>query len=197
VIDLPTWPGPRSAVASVQDFGGTLRPSVGGPAQRLNRLGSRYTIAVTMPPLTNAKDGRLWVNRLVRGLQEGVRMQYPLLDFDPGTPGSFVVDGASQAGTALDIRDGTPFYAFKEGQPFSIEVAGQHYFDFIADATEADVNGDATITLSQMLRVSPANGDAVHFAKPMIEGFIEGDEVSWQIALERLIGIEFSIAESA
>lgn len=197
MIDLPDSPSSRSAMPSVQDFGGTLKPSTGGQAQRINRLGTRYKIAVTLPPLANQRDGRVWVNRLVRGMQEGARMPYPLLDFDPGTPGAFVVDGAGQAGTSLALRGGTPFYAFKEGQPFSIEVDGQHYLDFIAAGAIADAAGDATITLSQMLRVSSADGDPVHLAKPMIEGFIEGDEVSWNIAVERLVGIEFTIAETA
>lgn len=149
-----------------------------------------------MPALTNKKDGRIWVNRLVRGQQEGARIEYPLLDFYPGTPGSFVVDGAGQSGKLIDVRGGTPNYAFYEGQPFSLEIDGQHYFDFIAAATVANGTGEATITLSQMLRAEPADGDALHLSKPMIEGFIMGDELSWQIALDRTIGLAFEIHEA-
>jgi hypothetical protein len=197
MIDLPDWPGPREAVPFVQDFGGTLTPSVGAQTQRLNRLGTRYGLRVTMPPLESRREGRVWVNRLVRGMQEGARMEYPLLDFNPGSPGSFVVDGAGQAGTSLVISGGTPNYAFREGQPFSLEVGGQHYLDFIAEPSLADASGAATITLTQMLRVSPADGDALHFGKPMVEGLVVGDEVTWHLALDRFIGIEFALAESA
>lgn len=196
MIDLPQSPGPRSAVPRVLDFGGFLEPSSGAAVQRINRLGSRYAVSFTMPPLNNEKDGRIWVNRLLRGMQEGARIDYPLLDFYPGTPGNFVVDGAGQSGKGLAIRGGTPNYAFKEGQPLSLEIGGQHYFDFIAAPAIADANGDAEITLTQMLRVQPSDGDALHIAKPMIEGFVMGSPVSWEIALERLFGISFEIQET-
>lgn len=196
MIDLPEWPGARSATPRLLDFGGFLEPSSGAQVQRINRLGSRYAIAITMPPLDNQKLGRIWVNRLIRGRQEGARLPYPLLDFDPGAPGGFVVDGAGQSGKVLTIRGGTPHYAFKEGQPFSLEISGQHYLDFIAEPVIADASGAADITLSQMLRAEPADGDALHVAKPMIDGFIMGDPTSWEISLERLFGLSFEIQEA-
>jgi len=197
MIDLPDYPSPNGATPRVLDFGGFLEPASGAQVQRINRMGSRYAVAFTMPPLSNQKHGRIWVNRLVRGQQEGARIEYPLLDFYPGTPGNFVVDGAGQAGKSLHIRGGTPHYAFYEGQPFSLEIDGQHYLDFIAAGTIADASGDATITLTQMLRAEPADGDPLHISKPMIEGFIMGDQLSWSISVERLIGISFEIHEAA
>lgn len=196
MIDLPEWPGPRSVSARVLDFGGFLEPSSGAQVQRINRPGSRYAVTVNMPPLENRKDGRVWVNRLIKGQQEGARLEYPLLDFYPGTPGNFVVDGAGQSGKSLNIKGGTPNYAFHEGQPFSLEIEGQHYLDFVAATAFADASGEATITLTQMLRAEPADGNALHISKPMIEGFIMGDQISWDIALERMIGLSFEIHEA-
>lgn len=195
MIDLPTDIGPQSATPRLLDFGGFLEPGLGGTVQRINRMGSRFAVSVTLPPLRNDTRGRIWVSRLIRGKSEGVRWEYPLLDFDPGPVGSFVVNGAGQAGRTLDIDGGTPNYAFKEGQPFSIEVAGQHYLHFIDSQVIADGTGAAEITFSPMLRVSPTDGAALHFAKPMIEGFIMGDEFSWQLSLDRLVGISFDIVE--
>ncbi|MEV4934610.1 hypothetical protein [Sphingobium sp. LSP13-1-1.1] len=196
MIDLPEWPGPNGATPRVLDFGGFLEPSGGAEVQRLNRMGSRYAITISLPPLTNKKHGRIWVNRLLKGQQEGARIEYPLLDFYPGVPGNFVVDGAGQAGKILNIRGGTPQYAFYEGQPFSLEIDGQHYLDFIAEGAVADASGDAAITLTQMLRAEPGDGDALHFAKPMIEGFIRGDQLSWELALDRTVGLSFELHES-
>lgn len=196
MIELPAKPGPTSMAVRILDFGGYLEPSSGAQIQRINRLGTRHAFAVQLPPMKNARDGRIWSNRLVRGMQEGVRMRYSLLDFYPGTPGTFVVDGAGQAGKVLVIKGGTPGYAFYEGQPFSLEIAGQHYFDFIAAPTVADASGDATITLSQILRAQPADGDKLHISEPMIEGFLMGDPVSWELALDRTVGLSFEIHEA-
>lgn len=196
MIILPTWPGARRAVPRVLDFGGVQRPGSGAKTQRLNRLGNRYGVAFEMPPLENADQGRIWVNRLVRGQREGARMEYPLLDFDPGTPGAFVVNGAGQAGTSLSIDGGTPGYLFKEGQPFNYIVGGIHYLDFIAADATANGSGAVTIALSQMLRVEPADGDALLITQPVIEGWVVGDERSWELALNRSVALTFDIEEA-
>lgn len=196
MIILPTWPGARRAVPSVLDFGGILQPDSGAETQRQNRLGNRYAVSFEMPPLENATEGRIWVNRLIRGQREGARMEYPLLDFKPGTPGAFVVNGASQAGTSLALRGGTPGYQFKEGQPFNVVIGGYHYLDFIAADVTANGSGQATITLSQMLRKPPADGDALRIVDPVIEGWVVGDQLSWELALNRTIPLSFQIHEA-
>ncbi len=88
MIDLPTDIGPSSASAALIDFGAFLTPPLGGPVQRVDRMGNRFRISVGMPPMLSASDGRRWVSRLIRGKTEGARMPFPLLDFDPGAPGN-------------------------------------------------------------------------------------------------------------
>ncbi|MBZ9649994.1 hypothetical protein K9B33_20885 [Sphingobium sp. 3R8] len=197
MIILPTSPGTIDAIPRVLDFGAVLEPGSGARTQRLNRMGNRYGVAFQLPPLKNKDEGRVWVNRLVRGQQEGARIRYPLLDFNPGTPGAFVVNGSGQAGKLLNVRGGTPGYQFKEGQPFNVIVGGEYFLDFIAADVTANGSGNATITLSQMLRVEPTDGAALAIAEPMIEGWVMGEAVSWRIAVERTIGISFEIHEAA
>lgn len=201
MILAPEWPGPRSAVPRVLDFGGYLEAPGGGQTQRVNKLGNRYAVSIEMPPLENEQEGRIWINRLLKAMKQGLRMEYPLLDFDPGAPnrsdGSpIVVNGSGQAGVMLAIRNLQPHYAFCEGQPFSLEVAGQHYFDFVAENAIANAAGEVTIELTQMLRIPPPDGAVLHVAKPMIEGFVMGDPISWEIAVERFLSLSFEIHES-
>ena len=195
MIDLPAYPGPNACTPRLLDFGGFLEPGLGGETQRLNRQGNRYGVAITLPPLESAREGRIWVSRLIRGKSEGARIDYPLLDFDPGVPGAFLVDGAGQSGRVLHLRGGTPHYAFKEGQPFSLEIAGQHFLYFLDQQAIADGAGSAAIQFSPMLRKQPPDGAALHLSKPMIEGYIMGDELSWQLAVDRTIGLSFEIHE--
>ncbi|PNU02522.1 hypothetical protein [Novosphingobium guangzhouense] len=201
MILLPEHPAPNGATPRVLDFGGFQEGAAGAETQRINQLGNRYAVSFTLPKLKNDRDGRIWVNRLLKALQEGGRMPYPLLDFYPGTPnradGSAVeVDGAGQAGKLLAIRNLQPNYAFCEGQPISLEIAGQHYFDFVAETAIADAAGKVTIRLTQMLRKPAPDGAVLHVAKPMIEGFIMGNPVSWELALERNTTVSFEIRES-
>jgi len=196
MIDLPDYPAPASAQPAMIDFGGTLTPSLGGPVQRINRMGSRTRLSVSMPPMNKA-NARKWVNRLMRGKSEGVRMPFPLLDFNPGLPGSVLVNGASQSGSSLIVDGATPNYPFREGQPFSVLTGGKHYLHWVTAETIASNTGTATMPIVPMLRLSPADNSVCYFGRPMIEGFILGEEWSWQMSVEHIVGIEFVISESA
>jgi len=201
IIELPQWPCARSVTPRELDFGGFLEAPGGAETQRANRPGNRYAATFDMPVLENAKEGRIWVNRLIKGKKVGARIAYPLLDFDPGAPnmsdGSpIVVDGAGQSGVMLAVQNVWPGYAFLEGQPVSLEISGQHYLDFVAEPAIVGANGKVTIQLTNMLRKPPVAGSVLHVAKPMMEGFVMGDAFSWEIALERDFNISFEIRET-
>lgn len=201
MILLPAYPAPRSAVPRELDFGGFLEAPGGAETQRANHPGNRYATTFEMPVMENAKTGRIWVNRLIKGKKVGARIPYPLLDFDPGAPnmpdGSpIVVDGEGQSGVMLAVQNVWPGYAFLEGQPISLEISGQHFLDFVAEPTTAGADGKATIQLTNMLRKPPVAGSVLHVATPMMEGFVMGDEFSWQIAVERFFSISFEIRET-
>ena len=88
-----------------------------------------------------------------------------------------------------------PNYAFVEGQPISLEIDGQHFFDFVASPAAVGSNGKVTLTLSQMLRKPPTTGSVLHVSRPMIEGFVRGSEMAWELALDRTVGLSFEIWE--
>lgn len=178
------------------DWGATLTPALGGPSQRVNRMGSRFRISVSMPPLPSAILGRQWVNRLVMGKAQGVRMPLPLLDFNPGTTGTIKVNLSGQSGMTLNVKGATAGYQFKEGQPFSIQTGGKHYLYMVAADTTASGTGTAALPLSIMLRKQHLDNDVCFFSQPMIEGFVSGDEIGWELSIEHNIGLNFDIAES-
>jgi hypothetical protein len=196
MIDLPSYPQPASATASELDFGVLLSPPTGGEDQRLNRLGNRHRFQVTMPPMPSAKLGRQWLVALKRAKKEGGRIMFPLLDFDPGYPGNVLVNGGTATGSTLPVKGASPAYVFRAGQPFSIETLGRHYLYFNAVEVIADSSGNATLTIDPPLRTQPANNDVCHFDEPMIEGFIEGDELAWQMSVARVLGFDFTIREA-
>lgn len=198
MIELPTWAVPNGASPFLIDFGGFLTPGLGGEVQRIDRMGNRFGITVSLPPVVGKDRGRILVSRMIRAKTEGVRIEYPLLDFAPGNAGTILIDGAGQTGRTLDVKGALPHYAFREGQPFSVENSdGRHYLHFVDTDAVADAAGDASLTISPMLREEFGDGDSCHFAKPMVEGFIEGDEWRWRLSIERHINIEFELRERA
>ena len=197
MIVLPTDIGPVDASPSLIDFGGFLEPALGGEVQRIDRLGNRFAIKVKMPPLESVGAGRIWVSRLISGKTEGVRMEYPLLSFDPGAPGAPVVNGNGQAGRSLNVRGFSASYVAKEGQFFTHVRAGRCYLYKVDADTTATAGGQALLPITPMLRVEPVDGDQLLFAQPVIEGFVHGDEWSWNMRVDHMLGLEFEVRERA
>ena len=69
--------------------------------------------------------------------------------------------------------------ACREGQFFSILAGGRHYLHMATAITVANASGLASVPIFPMLRVSPADNAACHFAKPMIQGSLAGNEQAW------------------
>lgn len=196
MIDLPLSPAPAEADAALVDFGLLLTSPLGGPVQRVDRMGNRWRLSVAMPPMKNEALGRQWIAALVQAKTEGARMRFPLQGFDPGSPGDIVVDGAGQTGTTLNVRGVTPNYIFRVGQFLSVVTGGRHHLIMVRAETIANADGEAALPVAPMLRVPHLDGDAVH-ARPMIEGNMGDEEWSWSMRRARIVGLSFAITEAA
>lgn len=196
MIELPDSPAPNGVSPTLIDYGLILRPALGGAVQRVDRAGSRFRAEVSFPPM-RPDTARRFISRLLDAKREGLRIEYPLLGVSQGIPGTPVVDGAGQTGTTLAVRGLTPRYAFKEGFWLSIVKAGQHYLHNCRSNAVAGGDGATTVTITPPLRTDFPDGAAIHLAKPMIEGLIDGNEWSWSIPVERLIALQVTIEEAA
>lgn len=196
-VTLPTCPYPNDYQVLLRDFGSVLTPFLGGPEQRINRLGTRFGLRLSMPPL-DADEGMVYLSRLLQGKQSTVTLPWPLLDFDPGTPGAPLVSANVSSGTALPIKGLTPGYTVKEGQFFSIIHAGRRYvYMFTANGT-ANGSGNLSASIFPMLRAALSTNDVIEIAQPKIEGLVlPGEELSWQIDLSNAREFSFSVMEAA
>lgn len=196
MITLPDGVGPGEASPSLLDFGFLQRTGSGGETTRINRLGSRYRVGFAFGPFYPAL-GNIMVSRLLAAKSEGIRLPYPLLE-SQGAPGAPVVDGAGQTGGTLALRGLTPGYVCREGYWLSIvDENGRHYLQNVRTGGRADATGDLSIGITPILRWPFADGAVVHLARPMVQGFVDGDEWSWRMSVDRVIPIEFTVEEAA
>lgn len=141
-ILLPSSPGIVGPTSPrLIDAGGLLEPSLpGGEMQRVERLGSRHALDVSLPPML-ASTAMPWIQRLKRGKNDRVVLAFPQPGFDPGTEGTPKIrTDAAGGATTIDIKGVTASNAASEGQSFSIVHAGQRYvysFDAAAIAASA------------------------------------------------------------
>ncbi|WP_289145000.1 hypothetical protein [uncultured Sphingobium sp.] len=198
VIVMPDWVVPNGATPFLRDFGTVLTPFLGGPEQRINRLGTRFGVRLTLPPAQTRGEALIIQSRLLRAREDRLRMVFPQPDFDTGAPGAARVAAAIVSGTAVPLKGMTAGYQAKEGQFLSIVHAARRYLHiFAADGT---VGGDGTLNANiwPMLRTNLSNNDIVEIAPPMIEGLVSpGEELSWQISVDRLASFSFTLSEGA
>lgn len=196
LVSLPSTPGPVSIAWSLVDFGGTLAGPLGGTAQRVNRLGNRWRITVTMPLMT-AAQAREWAAALVSGLRNGVSMELLQPGSTTGSPGTVLVAGADQSGTDLDVDGMNPGYPVRASQWLNVLTGGRRYLYMSAANVSAGAGGTATLAIEPPLRAAPADNDPVELGAPVIEGLL-AEPPSWGFDPSLLAsGFTFTIEESA
>lgn len=178
------------------DFGGLMSSALGGATDRLDRLGSRYMAEQNTPPMPIEPDGRKWSARLLRARKEGGIVAIHELDLNVMAPGSPVVATDTPSGRVIPISGLTPYYPIREGKWLNYVIGGQHYLDQCVEEVVADGSGVASVTIQNLLRVPLTAGATLIFAKPVIEGWIEGD-FAIPRSVERITSFSFSISEKA
>lgn len=195
MIDLPVSPAPSAVAWELVDFGGTLQGPLGGAAQRVNRLGGRWRCEVALPPMKSAQ-AREWAVTLARALREGARWKIVQADLQPGSPGTTLVNGASQSGDSIAIDGFTANYTLRIGQFFSILTSSQRYVYQAAASGRANSSGQLTVEIEPPLRVEPADNDTVEMGVPYVEGLLQVPP-SLTLDADRIArGVTFSILEA-
>lgn len=194
-VSVPAYPSPSSVSVRLISSMNELKPTFGGPVQRVSRPGSRFAIDVTLPPMT-PETARPWLAILAAGSGSSpIRMPFPQGRTQIGAPGSPVVNGAGQAGMSLSVRGVTPAFVFPAGHAFTIMTNGQPYNYMLTESAVASGGGVALLKFGPMLRRPPADGDQVLIAQPVIEGWAFSGGGQWSIDTASNFGLEFTLAE--
>ncbi|MFZ5745281.1 MAG: hypothetical protein ACOY7T_12465 [Pseudomonadota bacterium] len=198
MITLPAGMVPNSAKVALIDFGFVQRPALGGAVSRINRPGNRWQVELTWPPM-RAEDAGVLVRRLSSAVGEGLRVPFPLQGVAQGTPGVVIeVNGSGAAGTSLPVRGLAAGQTIQEGWWLTaIDSDGRYYLHQVAAQAVANGSGQATITITPMLRAPLVDGNDVLLGTPMVEGVITG-RIGWDLVPGSLIdGVGCVIEEAA
>lgn len=194
-IMIPSDPGPASANPGYLDWGGVISSPLGGADQKLNRLGDRFTIDVTMNTMETDEDAAAWIAALIQGKKDGAIFPWPQNIKIDGS-GDIAVDGGGQGGTTLNVRGSSAGRKFLRGQFVSVVHDGRRYLHIITAAATANGAGKAALGVEPMIRVPYSNGALVEVDVPKIEGFTEGNRQDWSIDVARNVGLQFRITEA-
>jgi hypothetical protein len=184
-VPLPLLPKQAQVAPKVVRYGGDLVSALGGPTQRISRIGTRFAVDVQLPTLDAACAGR-WIAAMNKAdaIGDTVSLIVPQLG-DGKIVGAATGIGAVGA-TELEINGG---FGVAVGLLFSFVAGGRSYLHQVTDVVDS-----GTIGIAPALRVA-INGVTLNFATPTLEGFI--DATAWSVEFARFVGQSFSLAENA
>lgn len=161
------------------DFGGALKPIMGGPVTTLMRLGTRFAIDITIPLMRTEPDGRTWGGLLCQAKLFGAAIYLRQDGLDIGMPGSPMVNGAGQTGMTLNLRGFRKGYCMRFDQAFSLIVSGKRYVYRAAADTVAAADGTMALPIYPMIRKIAPDGAVCEVERPVLQGSLAGNEVAW------------------
>jgi hypothetical protein len=179
-------PLPWTARPRLIDPGADIVPPFGGRAQRLGRLGARWSVTFSSLPAMGVTAARAFLAARTRARMAGDTCAFawpqPACRSVIGGP---VVAGAGQLGTSLAVSGLTPSTtALTAGTFFSLVIGRRSYLHALTADAVVSGAGAATLAIAPMLRASPALGAGLSFAAPVIDGHVQGHTDDW--TLERL-----------
>ena len=196
-VAFPTLSDLADIKARLLDNAAVLTPALGGPSQRIARLGARFAVDLTLPPLV-AKDAGPWLAAVMKARTENATLTLAMPQAAPLTSlgASTRVNGAGQAGSRLNATGFNASQVIPAGRFFSFNTGTRTYLHMTTAEVTASGGGTVQLHLAPMLRVSPADALALDFATPTIEGFLDGSSADW--SLERMLwtGTAFTLTEN-
>lgn len=186
-VTFPTLPFGTTTEIALVSSAIDHRPYLGGPTQRLARLGDRWRLKVECRKMFASQAGPV-IAALTQGLSDKLIVAIPQPGIDTSVWSNGTVNGAVTGGRTIVHAGGGA--AKQVGQFISIIVSGKRYVHQITAVA------GATLTILPALKVPLAGGETIEFGTPKMEGFIEGNEQSWTIGLAENLGVSFEIKES-
>ena len=195
MITLPTCPPIRNASMRLISYATDQTPTLGGPQTRVMRMGDRWAGDFTTYPALYAEQGRVYLSRLVRGMTDTVLINVIEPGMRGGDYGVPLVAVGGAFGQSIQIKGLGSGRVVPEGKFLSIVTAGQRFLYMTTAEVVADGTGSATLPIYPMLRRQPAVNDVVELSAPKMEGYVQGNEVQWDITKSKRIGFVFSVQE--
>lgn len=195
MIELPSCPPIREATPRLVGYFNDQTPTLGGPQTRVSRLGDRWAIDVETGAALYAGQGMIYLARLLRGMTETVLLGFPEPGVEVQDYGAPLIGAPGAAGRVIPLRGLRPGAIVREGKFLSLVLGGQRFLHQAADTVEVGASGVINLPIYPMLRRQPPINAVVELAKPKIEGFVQGNEQSWQISRSKYLPFHFTIAE--
>ncbi|SEI68055.1 hypothetical protein SAMN05518849_101537 [Sphingobium sp. AP50] len=188
----------QSSEEVMLDYGVFQKTTLGGPISRVDRLGGGFGYRFSTPPMPVEPDSRIFTARCHMAKRKGIIVRLPQPGLIIGAPGaSITVQGASTGGEEVAITGAAAGYVVRQHQALNITKNGHRYLYFAAASVTLNGSGAGTVLLTTPLRTKLAGAEAINLAAPVIEGWMQGDNFTRAIPVDRKVVLQFDVLERA
>ncbi|MCB4861976.1 hypothetical protein K7W03_20500 [Sphingobium sp. PNB] len=184
-ITIPTLPKYLSTDITLRTSATDQTPYLGGPTQRIARLGDRWVYKVVCQDM-RADQAGLILAALNGGLSDKVVCEVRQNGVDLSAYSNGTVVGAASGRTLNHSGGGGTKFV---GQYFSLVKNGVRYLHQITAVA------GTVLTFAPMLKVTVSGGEVLEFGSPKIEGFLDGKEQTYTVGFLGNVTLGFSIVE--
>jgi hypothetical protein len=201
-LTVPTNIGIANIIIGAENAVGISQSPFTYEQQVVVHPGQRWTASVTLPPMKR-QDAEPWIAFLMSLKGPIGTFRLPIPDY-PGprgsantTPGTPLVNGASQTGSTLNI-DGLPINTvgyLLPGDYFKLNTVSPQLYKVLSQV-DSNASGQATVDIWPNLRTSPADNAVFRLAN--IEGLfrLKSNIQQWEINNISSYGISFDCVEA-
>lgn len=185
-ITIPRLPQ-SSIEITLNSLSTDQKPYLGGPVQRIARMGDKWSVKVDARPMHARQAGPIVV-ALMQGLSDKVVFEVRQSGVDLSDQANGIVSGNAR-GRSLTIAEEAGQAKFV-GQFFNVVKNGVHYLHQITA-----VSG-RVLSFYPMLKVALTGGETLIFNEPKIEGFLSQNTQGWTVGMVANLGVSFTITEA-
>jgi hypothetical protein len=202
-LALPTQTGIATVNLVARNTIGTTTSPFTYSQQVHKHQGQRWEADIVLPPMKRA-DAEVWISFFMKlyGQYGTFLMGDPNAATPRGsaatTPGSPLVNGASQTGNTLSI-DGLPASAtgyLKEGDYIQLGTGNDTRLYKVLEDVDTNASGEADVTIWPDLRSSPSNDDPVTVSSARGVFRLTTPTTDWSISTGGFYSLAFGAAEA-
>ena len=202
-LTLPTVTGIRAINLRARNVVGISQSPFTYKQQVVAHTGQRWEAEISLPAMTRA-EGEEWVSFLVKlkGQQGTFLLGDPSASTPRGsaatTPGTPVVNGASQTGGSLTV-DGLPASAsnyLRAGDYIQLGTGSGATLHKVLNDVTSNASGEASLDLYPSIRTAPADDAAIVVSGAKGVFRLATNETNWSINEVTHFGITFSAVEA-
>jgi hypothetical protein len=202
-LNFPTVVKPSSVRFTAQSVVGISTSPFSFKQQVFRHPGERFQAEIALPPMTRAQAEEFNAFRLrLRGKFGTFLLGDPAGATPRGTasatPGTPVVNGASQTGDSLDI-DGLPLSEtgyLKAGDYIQLGSGATAQLHKVLEDVDTNGSGEATLNIYPALRSSPTDGSTVVVSDAKGVFRLTSNEMGWDVGLANFYGVTLAAVEA-